>query len=215
MAYKKRKRYEGQQYRGGRVAGRKNLKKIEGGYINQHGIAFTDAEKKALENAVNAANRKRKKMLAEEARLPRRVGGVETGDTVASLQLMGRESDFILQPKTKSLQRFKSKDEYNRYMTNLQRVNSPDYIDKRIGQYKRNYMKALENEFGANSKDVVMKVRMMKRTDFMKLLQSDELLEIYYIYEESQKAARLNRIRRGFGMKEKDYNEMDNYDDIP
>lgn len=216
MAYKKKKSYEGSQYRGGRTPGRKNLVRTDAGTLrNQHGVEFTEQEKKALESAVNAANRKRKKMLEQEAQLPRRVAGKETGDTVASLQLMGRESDFILQPKTKSLQRFKSKEDYNRYMKNLQRVNAPDYIDARVRQYKRNHMKAIENAFGDDAKDVVMKIRMMKPADYMKLVASDENLEISYIYEPTQRQGRLNQIRQSLGMKEKDYDDMDDYDDLP
>ena len=146
-------------------------------------MVFTPEEKKALESAVNTANRKRAKMLKQEATLPRRVMGVDTGDTVGSLQLMGKESDFILARKTKSLQRFKTREDYDRYMANLHRVNQKDYITERVKLYKRNHMQALDNVFGDEAKDVKMKIRMMKPKDYMKMIQSDEMLEISYIYE--------------------------------
>lgn len=196
--------YEGGQYRGGRVSGRKNLIKAEGGVINQHGVFFTHEQKKTLEQAVNTANRKRARMLKTEAKLPRKIGGVDTGDTQAFLQLMGKESDFILARKTKSLQRFNSMEEYNRYMKNLARVNSRNYITERVKLYKRNYMTALEMEFGDAAKDVKMHVRMMKPVEFMRMVQSDELLEIGFIYDDSAKSGRLNQIRAGFGMKLKE-----------
>lgn len=202
---KNRGKYEGEQYRGGRVEGRKNLKRTDDGdLINQFGVVFTPEEKRQLENAVNRANYKRRKMLEQEAKLPRKVMGVDTGDTVKNLQLMGKESDFILARKTKSLQRFKSREDYERYMKNLDRVNSVDYIEKRVKLYKANYIKALENEFGDNAKDVMMRVRMMKPKDYMKMVQSDELLEIYYVYEDSAKSGRLNQIRASLGMKLKE-----------
>lgn len=201
--------WEGQQYRGGRQAGRKNLKKVDGGLENQYGVVFTPDEKKALEQAVNTANRKRARMLEQEAKLPRMVGGKDTGDTVASLQLMGKESDFILQRKTKSLQRFKSKEDYNRYMKNLKRVNQRDYINERVRQYKRNHMKAIENAYGDEAKDVLMKIRMMKPADYMKMVQSDELLEISYIYDPSARSGKLNQLRASMGMKLKEEAEDD------
>ena len=206
---KNQKSYEGGQYRGGRKSGRKNLIKTESGVVNQHGVSFTTDEKKALEQAVNRANAKRKKMLKQEAQLPRKIAGVETGDTVASLQLMGKESDFILQRKSKSLQRFKTKEEYNRYMRNLERVNSKDYITERIRLYKRNHMKAIENAYGDEAKDVVMKIRMMKPDDYMRLVQSDESLEINYIYDPSMRSGKLNQMRASLGMKlkEESFNE--------
>ena len=196
--------WEGQQYRGGREAGRKNLKRVDGGLQNQHGVIFTPEEKKALEQAVNTANRKRARMLEQEAKLPRMVGGKDTGDTVASLQLMGKESDFILQRKTKSLQRFQTKEDYNRYMKNLERVNKRDYITERVRLYKRNHMKAIENAYGDEAKDVLMKIRMMKPQDYMRMVQQDEMLEIGYIYDPSARSGKLNQLRGSLGMKLKE-----------
>lgn len=201
---KNAKSYEGGTYRGGRKQGRKNLVKTDTGVINQYGVNFTNEEKKALESAVNSANRKRKKMLEQEAKLPRKVAGIDTGDTVASLQLMGKESDFILQRKSKSLQRFKTREEYNRYMRNLERVNSRDYLTERIRLYKRNHMKAIENAYGDEAKDVVMKIRMMKPADYMRMVQSDEALEINYIYDPSARSGKINQLRASLGMKLKE-----------
>lgn len=205
--------WEGQQYRGGRKAGQKNLKKVDGGLMNQYGVIFTPDEKKALEYAVNTANKKRARMLEQEAKLPRMVAGRDTGDTVGSLQLMGKESDFILQRKTKSLQRFQTKEDYNRYMKNLQRVNQRDYITERVRLYKRNHMKAIENAYGEEAKDVVMKIRMMKPADYMRLVQSDEMLEISYIYDPSARSGKLNQLRASLGMKlkEEGMDELDEF----
>lgn len=202
--------YEGQQYRGGRQAGRKNLVKLDTGNLqNQFGVVFTPDEKKALEQAVNTANRKRARMLEAEAKLPRKIAGQDTGDTVASLQLMGKESDFILQRKTKSLQRFRTKEDYDRYMKNLRRVNDRDYITERVRLYKRNHMKAIENIYGDEAKDVIMKIRMMKPAEYMKMVQSDEMLEISYIYDPSARSGKLNQLRASMGMKLKEESEWD------
>lgn len=204
-AAKKAASYEGQQYRGGRAPGRKNLKKTDAGdLLNQFGVKFTPEEKRALENAVNTANRKRARMLKEAATLPRMVSGRDTGDTVGSLQLMGKESDFILAKKTKSLQRFRSREQYEKYMDTLHRVNTRDYVDDRVRLYKRNHMKALENAYGDEAKDVMMKIRMMKPKDYMKMIQQDESLEISYIYDPTARSGKLNQIRASMGMKLKD-----------
>lgn len=204
-AEKKKLNYEGGQYRGGRASGRKNLKRTDTGeMVNQWGVKFTQEEKRALENAVNTANRKRARMLKEAATLPRMVSGRDTGDTVGSLQLMGKQSDFILSKKTKSLQRFRDKAQYEKYIKNLQRVNSKDYVDERIRLYKRNHMKALENAFGDEAKDVIMKVRMMKPKDYMKMIEQDESLEISYIYDPSARTGKLNEMRSSMGIKLKE-----------
>lgn len=197
--------FEGTQYTGGRQKGRKNLVKLDNGNVrNQYGIEFTPQQKKALESAVNRVNRKRTKMLEEEGNLPRLVAGQPTGQSVQSLQLMGKESDFIISRKSKSLQRFKSEKDYDKYMKNLERVLSDDYVVDRVKLYKRNHMKALENVFGDDAKDVIMRIRMMKPKDYMKMIQSDEMLEVGYIYDPSDSEGKLNQIRASMGMKLKE-----------
>lgn len=197
--------YEGGQYEGGRKKGRKNLTKLEDGSLrNQHGVVFTDADKRKLESAVNQANRKRMKMIKEEGELPRLVGGKDTGQKVAQLQLMGKESDFIISRKSKSLQQFKTRDQYERYMRNLSKVNSPDYVDERTRAYKRNHMQALENAFGDDAKDVIMKIRMMTPEKYREMIQKDEFLEVSYIYDPSARSGKLNQIRASLGMRLKE-----------
>lgn len=186
----------------GRVEGVGNLTKLGDGRVqNQHGVIFTDEERRRLESAVNSANRKRRKMLQTEAKLPRLAGGSFTGTTVGKAShSMGVESDFIIQRKTKSLQRFKSKEDYENYLENLNRVNSRDYIKERVKLYKANHIKALEAVFGDDAKDVMMKIRMMNQKEYMELIQSDENLEVAFIYDPSAKDGKLNAIRAALNM---------------
>lgn len=201
--------YEGTQYTGGRKEKVKNLVKTDSGVLNQHGIEFTNEEKKALESAVNRANAKRMRMLKAEGNLPRKVSGNDSGQNVSSLQTMGKESDFIISRKSKSLQRFKSREQFENYMKHLEAVNSKTYIDDKTRLYKRNHMQAIENVFGDEAKDVIMKIRMMKPEEYRQLLQSDEMLEVNYVYDPSDRAGKLNVIRASLGMKlkEEEYSE--------
>ena len=187
--------WEGNQYRGGRSPGRKNLKKSSEGYINQHGVKFTPEQKKALERAVDRSNYRRKKQMAE-------VDALNPNNT--QLRLMGKESDFIITRQSKSLQRFKSMEEYEAFMDKQARIQSGEYLEERTRLYKRNYMQALDNVFGEDAKDIKMKVRMMKPEQFRKMVESDELLEIGYIYDPSARTGKMNQIRASFGMKLKE-----------
>lgn len=187
--------WEGEQYRGGRSPGRKNLVRVDGGFQNQHGVVFTEEQRKALERAVNKSNYQRKKMQAEADSL---------NPNNAQLRLMGKESDFILSRQSKSLQQFKSMEDYENFMDKQTRIHSGEHLDNMTRLYKSNYMKALDNVFGDAAKDVKMKVRMMKPTDFRKMVESDELNEIGYIYDPSARAGKLNQIRASMGMKTKE-----------
>ena len=199
------KSYEGQQYRGGRESGRKNLKRTDRGtLVNQHGVEFTPEEKRALENAVNRANRKRRQMLEEAAPLPRLDAGKPTGMTVGNLQAMGYESDFIMARRSKSLQRFKSREQFENYVGSLERVNDPEYIDDRTRAYKHHFLKTLEHVYGDEAKDVYMKIRMMKPEDYRRAVEQDETLSIDAVVPSDAKVpGRLNELRKALGLKQK------------
>ena len=183
--------WEGSQYRGGRPKGRKNLIRTDGGYRNQHGVTFTEEQKKALERAVNRSNYQRKKMQTEADKL---------NPINSQLRLMGKESDFIISRQSKSLQKFKSLEEYERFMDKQAKIQSGEYLEEQTRMYKRNYIKAVQNELGDSG--IAMRVRMMKPEDFRKLVEeSGEDMEINYVYGASAQVARRNRIREILGMK--------------
>lgn len=183
--------WEGEQYRGGRQTGRKNLKRVDGGYQNQHGVTFTEEQKKALERAVNKSNYQRKKMLTEQDKL---------NPNASQLRLMGKESDFILTRQSKSLQRFKSMEDYNAYMDKQAKISTGEYLEDRTKLYKSNYMKAVMNEL--DDPGIAMRVRMMKPEDFRKLVEEHgDDLEIKAVYGPEARTARRNKIRELMGMK--------------
>ncbi len=177
----------------GRKQGVSNLEKIKGGVRNQYGVEFTTAEQKALKTAVDTAMRKRKRLLDQEAKLPRMVAGKDTGDTKSTLQLMGRESDFILAKKSKSIQRFKSKEEYDRYMANLRRVNQRDYIQKRVEQYQKNHATAVLREL--NDAETAAKISALETKDYMRLSEMyEDELEIHFVYGTDQRDDKVSTI---------------------
>lgn len=205
-------RMRGNQYVGGKAdrpeIQRKNLKKIEGGVVNAYGVAFTYEEKRALENAVNTANRKRARLLKSEGELPRMaiVDGkaVDTGDKVSTLHNQLWESDFILSHKTKSLQRFKTKEQYYNYMENLSNVNRRDYIDERVDLYQANHAKAIINELhDTKLADALLK---LDRKEYMRLVQSfEDVMEIHYVYGADKRDDKISQIKAAMGLDD-DYN---------
>lgn len=193
---KKAGTWEGTQYRGGRQTGRKNLKKVHGGFENQYGVKFTHEQKTALEKAVNRSNYRHKKMQAEADAL---------NPQNSQLRLMGKESDFIITRQSKSLQQFKSMEAFEKFMDKQARIQSGEYLDDMTRRYKRNYMTALDNVAGDEAKDIKMKIRMMKPEDYRKLVETvGEELEISYVYDPIARTAKLNRIRSHLGMKPKE-----------
>lgn len=194
---------ERQRAGGGRSRGRKNLIYTDdGNIINQEGVTFSLAEKKRLESLVASANKKRRDMLKAETSLPRSFGGKQLNGTVGDLRLMGKESDFIIAPKTKSLQRFKSREQFERYIANLERVTSKDYLSERTKLYKRNYIQTLRENYAYDDvKDIIMKIKTMPQDKYRELVASEETMEIRYLGSDDVVHGALAPIRSTLGLK--------------
>lgn len=185
---------------------RPNLERFDGGLIkNKHGVYITEDEKRELERAVNKANNKRKKQLEKARKMVRKLEGEIVDDRPGALLTMGRETDFILAKKSKSVHRFRSRGEFDRYMERLNNINDPNYIPNRIRAYKRNFTSSLLETYGDQAKDIAMKIRMMKPEKYMEMVEQDEALEIgYYGDSGDYIPGMLNKLRRALGMKEKE-----------
>lgn len=187
----------------GRRKGVPNLKRTpDGGYVNQYGVKFTEKQKKELESLVTRVNRKRNQQLKEASELPRMVAGKDTGETMRVKYALGDEPDFILTKRVKGLQRFQSKEQFNEYKRNLRKALSPSYELERKRLYKRNYIKAMEKEFGdpEEYKDIVNKIRRMNPDEFIRKVNSDESMEISFVYSPIEQQGRLNQIRGALGL---------------
>ena len=196
----------------GRPAGLPNLTKVEGGYLNQHGILFTEEEKRALENAVDRSNRQRKKEVQADRARPHTVAGKTIGDT-NQLRLMGKENEFIVSHQPKTLQKFQSKKDYDNFMRKQEAIRSGDYALDKARAYKRNFTKSLLDTYGDEAKDIVNKVRRMNPKKYIELVGSDEVLEIRYAPSDQKTQGRLNEIRQALGMEQQDEWPEEEYED--
>lgn len=186
----------------GRKKDVKNLTRTDDGHIiNQHKVVFTEADKRQLESLVNSANRKRKRMKEHEANLFRTAKGIPKKQKIGQVQSMGQESDFILQPKSKSLQRFETREQFDNYIKNLQRVTRRDYIPMRVALYKENHLKAIKKMLGDDN-DVYTKIKEMDLQTYMDTVASDiDFLEIGYVYLDIKRETKLEAMRSALKLK--------------
>lgn len=186
----------------------KNLKYQDDTITNIYGVKFTEQEKKHLVSLVNSAQRKRRRMLEQENQMVKMVSNKPSNITVGAYNnAMNKESDFVIAKKTKSLQRFQNKEDYNRYIKNLERVVKKEYVEQRVQQYQKNYIKALRNEFGSTGKNgrknvnkslqkVINKIKGMSPQEYMKTVQANDTLSISFTYDPKRKAQKLEQIKQ-------------------
>lgn len=175
----------------GKRKGAPNLKRENGAIINKHGVRITEAEKRELKSLATIANRNRKKIIAETDNLPRTFAGKQLGDTtLADMRKMGVESDFYVAKKHTRLHQFETRKSFDTYIQNLRRVTSPNYLDDRARLYKRNYIEALQELYGKEqTKGIAMKIRTMPPQAYSKMVMSEEMAEIEYLYYNSAEEA--------------------------
>lgn len=188
-----------------REKGRKNLKKTGDGRLkNQHGVVFTEEEKRDLQNAVKRVNRKRDKMLRELASKPRLTAGKPSGHTLSQTLIMGKEPDTIVAKRTASLQRFTSRKQFEDYMEGIAKIERDEYVDERMLLYKENHITALRNVYGEDADDVIKRIDEMGLHDYYDLVTKDEMLEIGYIDSQGPSHGSLNEIRKALNLPPRD-----------
>lgn len=174
----------------GRKKGQKNLKKVGKKFENQHGVLFTENEKKKLEKLVNSVNRKRKSIMTDERKRDIRSAlGVHPDFEYGvhpEKNLWATGADTLLtRNRSKSLQRFKTKEEYKMYIKELRNLSSKDYVSKRMKLHKRNKLKALKSVVG--NTDVVKGLRKLSVEVWGDIIAKDLLPEIHFINSEADK----------------------------
>lgn len=154
--------------------GQAHYKKTKrGSIILPNGERITPKEQKAFRSAVNSANRKRKRLIAN---LPK-----EARERYADF---GVDSDFVARHKSTSFARFRNKSEFNRYFRGVKKIASRDYIDSVVGQYRRNLNKAIDNVYNSAGKPLKDYIKKLSNEELRELTLSGEFEDIGYVYYE-------------------------------
>jgi len=149
---------------------------------------ITPSEQRALVSAVNSANRKRKRLIAK---MP--------PSAKTKYEDFGYVSDFLYRKKSKSFSRFRNKSEFNTYLRSIKKLASGDFEKKRVAVYKQNYIQGLKKNFNSLAKPAIAAIRNMSNRDFQRMVESDELEQIDYVYLDFIKD-RLTRINKQLGV---------------
>lgn len=185
--------------------GRKNLNRAGDSFFNEHRVEITVEEKRQLENLVRKVNRKREKQIDEWLEKPYTPSGVDTGLKNKDRHAFASDrrfidDDFILSRRSASLQRFKTREQFDAYIERLEKVTSEGYMEERTAQYQENYITALGNVFGEQSEDVAEYIRSLSPDEFRELVQKDEIREISFIYDPKRAHEKLEAIRHSYGL---------------
>ena len=197
--------------------GAPNLIRNDDYIINKYDVKISQDEARRLDLLVRKVNRKRKKMEQTFKDKPLFYGKQRLDENRDQLRLMGEEMDIMIRKRSASLHQFTSKGAFNKYMKSLEKAASTDYIDYRAKLYKRNYMQALKDNYGEYPellKGALMKVRMMKPSEFIEWVGTDRLGQIKTHYSLAGKVQRLNDLRDRLGLRDRGaYEDVEEFDE--
>lgn len=196
----------------GRPKGAKNLQKTDEFIINQFGVKITPDEARQLRNLVQKVNRKAAAQEKQFKGMPLFYGTRQLDENREQLKMMGEEMDIMIRKRSAALNQFKSRKQFNAFMSKTQKAADRDYLDYRGKLYKRNLMKSIENnfpEFPELTKGILMKIRMMPQKEFQKLIGSNRALQIGFMYNTGDVISRLMTMRDSLGLRTDD---LDDYD---
>lgn len=192
---------------------KKKGKKIE----NQYGVKITVEEQKHLVSLVNSVNRKAKRIREEYLNQERLVDGIRTGQSIKdTLSKSGKESDFLLSGRSKSIHKYKDKYAFNREIKRLEKVVQRDYLDKQAEKYKKNFIKAVRSELMEggtenvkNGREIINAIKKMDTKEYFKKVQGDETMEIRNVYSPDQREDKVHSIMKTLDLKHTDKIQKD------
>lgn len=163
--------------------------------MNQYGVVFTDTERKNLERLVRASNKVREEMLKVEAEL-----NEHRTEELNDLRTMGKESVYSISQQSKNLQRFRSVEDYERYLDKQLRIQTGEYQEERAKLYKKNFTDSLLETYGKEAQDIVDHVNSLDNDYYMRKVAGDEVLEIRFVPSDKRVQGRLNQLRTHLGL---------------
>lgn len=162
------------QVKAGIRKGQAHYKKTKrGSIILPNGERITPKEQKAFRSAVNSANRKRKRLIAE---LPK--------EAKERYMTFGVDSDFVARHKSTSFAKFRNKKEFNRYFRNVKKVVSRDYINKTVDTYRSNLNRAIDKVFNSSGKPLKDFIKGLSNEELRELSLSGDFNDIGFVYYE-------------------------------
>lgn len=142
-----------------------------GQLINEQGVKFSKREVNLLNEAVEQANRILQ--LERSTRQP---------------SVLKRDKAF-LEPRRVDIERFYTKDAFKSYLRQTQKIARGTYFREVAIDYRQNYIKSLERNFGDDATKLINKIQRLPLDDFRRLVDNDVVEEIGFFYYDTATSA--------------------------
>ena len=166
------------------MARRKGSKRlVDVGYgsrENKFGVRFTSSEMKKFRNEVQRVNKRLETYTRQMQKI--RQSNLNTIDSRIPVEP-------LFDRKSTSLQRFRSKDEFNEYISRMRKQGSDNYRSWRFKIEKENYKKAIDSVFPqADARHLKNKINKISNEKIHEAFISKKLEHTGFVYYDPDKA---------------------------
>jgi hypothetical protein len=174
--------------------------------VSKTGNAVTKWEKNEVALKVAQINRER----ARERKAVQNMDVTSRGESVGLKRgQMGSERLNELHPKKFNFDKIKGGKEWEKFKASVERQASPEARDKRMEEYKANYIKGLKEAFGEYANDIIEIVESLPAEKVVSTYYGEQEATIAFFYEKQDMDLKLD-ILEGIwqGAKEEHDNEV-------
>jgi hypothetical protein len=172
---------------------------------NIHGVEINYSEIKEVEKALKKTNRQKEKLWDSIKDLPFKHRGVPTGLTLAQrkdpILGMGDVRFADLEPVKFNVHSVFSQREWEKKRDKLLKLYGDGKHLQRLNElYKENYITAMRNALGDESKKLQEHIKSMSLEDFMRETFSENNAEITFVYDRLAIQTRVKELERIWGL---------------
>lgn len=131
---------------------------------NEYGVVFT---KREIQQAKEIVNKTNKALSKRNKKLKNKKSSNEPSRMVDTRNSAIKKVKF-------NKNNFTSKEGFKRFLSNTKKKGTKKYSDEKLKQFKRNYIKSLNDVFGEMSRNIVNKIKKMNDIDFYNTYMENE-----------------------------------------
>lgn len=161
-----------------------------GNAINKYGVKITAEQQRIIKNLSQTVNRRRDQLIKQEKKR------LKEFEESTGYEIPYTESLFIMNKKSRSLQRFQSKAEVQKYISELKKKAKPSFVRQATIEYRKNYLKAMEENMGDDlPEEYYNKIKKMSLEQFRMFVQVEKLETISYFYTEQDRKEKVEKVK--------------------
>lgn len=179
---------------------------------NKHGVELSYSEYAKFQESVNKLNQYNANKKRRIENQPYYSMGQKTGMTIGERMAMESNSysqgyksryGFLNRTLSVDIDSFKSKEDIKAFQKRMRHLQTKTYENKKLQQYKKNYIKAIYNKLGITNETmkIVSRLRRTKASEIESIYMTNDEAHIGFVYNLADGEYKVEALKSLFGIK--------------